>query len=74
MSCPGSTGGVGAGTAGSLGSLLGQAGAGGLFSSPGMESLMQQMSDNPTMMSQVEQVWGGEGRKEEIISCQRLKI
>ena len=54
MSCPGSTGGVGAGTAGSLGSLLGQGGAGGLFSSPGMESLMQQMSDNPTMMSQVE--------------------
>ncbi|XP_023333532.1 ubiquilin-4 [Eurytemora carolleeae] len=50
---PSSTGGVGAGTAGSLGSLLGQAGAGGLFSSPGMESLMQQMSDNPTMMSQM---------------------
>ena len=38
----------------SFAGMLGQAGGGGgLMNSPGMQSLMQQMVDNPTLMSQV---------------------
>jgi len=40
-SSSGSVGGSGAG------------GQGGLFTSPGMQSLMQQMAENPTLMSQM---------------------
>jgi len=40
-----------------LSSLMGQggagAGAGGMFNTPGMQSLMQQMTENPTLMSQM---------------------
>lgn len=39
------------GAGGNLGAALGQ--GGGVFNSPGMESLMGQMRDNPTLMSQM---------------------
>eukprot|EP00088_Acartia_fossae_P065973 TRINITY_DN814_c0_g1_i1.p1 TRINITY_DN814_c0_g1~~TRINITY_DN814_c0_g1_i1.p1 ORF type:complete len:628 (+),score=210.81 TRINITY_DN814_c0_g1_i1:38-1921(+) len=58
-STTGTTGGgipglLGQGSTGQLAGMLGQAGGGGgLMNSPGMQSLMQQMADNPTLMSQM---------------------
>ena len=44
---------LGQGNLGGLASLLGQGQGSGMMNSPGMQSLMQQMAENPTLMSQV---------------------